>query len=224
MGNWIRYVIVKCIYIVLLFVVADSYANNNSDTAQEQAKAVVESLKNLEAAREHAREKELRLLPELIASGERGNVIAQLKLSQFYSRGQMKDSIEAMKWLTMAAEQDNPMALWLMGSQYKMGEHVLQSNSRAIHWYKKSVKQKKDPSVMYSLASVYEDEQDYVMAIYWHERSANLGFKPSQLRLGEIYYRGLGVEADLEVACQWIRKAVENRASNWHLEKTGCVK
>jgi len=71
---------------------------------------------------------------------------------------------------------------------------------------------------------VYEDEQDYVMAIYWHERSANLGFKPSQLRLGEIYYRGLGVEADLEVACQWIRQAVENGASNWHLEKTGCVK
>lgn len=221
MEKWIRRTLVLCAF--LLPSVDNAFANHNIDNVPDQVEKLRESLKRLDTARKRTRERQLKQLPELIASGERGNLRAQLALSQFYDRGKKKDSRAAMKWLKMAANQDNFMALFLMAEQYKRDEHVPQNNSMAIHWYEMAVKQKKDPTVMFRLGLVYEDEHDYAMAVHWFERSANRDFEPAQLRLGDIYYRGKGVKADVELACQWIRQAVQNGAPNWHQKKADCT-
>lgn len=47
----------------------------------------------------------------------------------------------------------------------------------------------------------------YKLAAEWHLKTADKGLSAAQINLGELYKRGLGVEASKEKAAYWYRKS-----------------
>jgi len=68
-----------------------------------------------------------------------------------------------------------------------------------------------NPKAMWFIAQAYifgdGVPEDYEKAMEWLQRSANLGFPDSFLTMGELYFRGLGVESDLQEAWKYFRQA-----------------
>lgn len=70
-----------------------------------------------------------------------------------------------------------------------------------------------DPNELYALGRAYESKkdgkQDYVKAVSYYRRAAELGHIEAQYHLGVAYEFGLGVEINYEKATYWYRKAAE---------------
>ena len=52
-------------------------------------------------------------------------------------------------------------------------------------------------------------EVDMTTAIGWFEKAANMGVKDSQVNLGILYTKGMGVDEDLEQAYKWFAVAAK---------------
>ncbi|MCD8053923.1 MAG: sel1 repeat family protein [Lachnospiraceae bacterium] len=71
-----------------------------------------------------------------------------------------------------------------------------------------------DPGAMFICAKMCEDgkfcPQDYEKALYWYEKSADLGNASAQFNLGNNYFRGKnGVSRDYEKVAFWFEKSAE---------------
>lgn len=56
----------------------------------------------------------------------------------------------------------------------------------------------------------YEGEyfqQDYRKAIEWYQKSASLGYRAAQYKLGYMYEKGEGTRPDCFEAIEWYKKA-----------------
>lgn len=52
-------------------------------------------------------------------------------------------------------------------------------------------------------------EKDYLMALKWYTKAAELGDKDSQIRIAKLYYYCNAIEEDFEKSEYWFRKAIE---------------
>ncbi|MDE6686168.1 MAG: sel1 repeat family protein [Lachnospiraceae bacterium] len=52
-------------------------------------------------------------------------------------------------------------------------------------------------------------EQDYVTAMEWYEKAADLGNMYAMINIGDMYCEGYGVEQDYEMALEWYEKAAD---------------
>ena len=62
------------------------------------------------------------------------------------------------------------------------------------------------PAALYEQAEVSLQAGEAELAAAQHKRAAAAGYLPSQEKLAEFYYQGIGVPKDLELAWQWIQK------------------
>jgi len=96
-----------------------------------------------------------------------------LWLGVFYEAGRdglKRDYVEALKWLSTAAKQDQPDAQVTLGQMYENGEGVPQDYELAAHWYRKAADHTIDLGGAgvgaNSLVQLYQDgyatPQDYV--------------------------------------------------------------
>lgn len=53
----------------------------------------------------------------------------------------MKFDTEAAKWARKAAEQGNPTAQYNLGTLYRDGEGVEQSDAEAVKWFRRAAEQ-----------------------------------------------------------------------------------
>jgi TPR repeat protein len=55
---------------------------------------------------------------------------------------------------------------------------------------------------------------DYVEAMKWFRNAAEQNHEPAQFKLGEMYYRGEGVQRDYVEALKWYRKTADRHYKN----------
>lgn len=67
----------------------------------------------------------------------------------------------------------------------------------------------KDVDALLSFAYAYYDSNDYKNAFDYYSIAAELGNPDAQAILGQMYYRGIGVNRDSVQAAEWFRKAAE---------------
>ena len=69
--------------------------------------------------------------------------------------------------------------------------------------------QQGDAEAQYELGREYEKLKNYQQASYWIAKAAAQGLMEAQCVLGFYYYRGFGVEQNLDEAEKWYLKAAE---------------
>lgn len=62
---------------------------------------------------------------------------------------------------------------------------------------------------MYTIGSEYESKQDYIKAMEYYEKSAELGNITAMNQIGYMYGKGNGVEKDRVKSLEWYEKAAD---------------
>ena len=143
-----------------------------------------------------------------------GNVNAQVQLGVIYLTGDgvTKDDKEALKWLRMAGDQDNPLAERYLAEMYFKGRGVEADNAEAAKWLRLAAAQG-DAESEHNLAVLYEQGlgvmHNVKEAANWMRRSAEQNFAASQQGMGALYENGDGVPEDPVEAAKWYRKAID---------------
>jgi hypothetical protein len=57
-----------------------------------------------------------------------------------------------------------------------------------------------DLTAMLNLGAMYTEEQNYIEAVEWYRKAADLGDEEAMFRVGSMYENGEGVEKDIQKA------------------------
>lgn len=145
-------------------------------------------------------------LREAVAAG---NPDAIFEIGRRYTDGEggERDLTEAVRWYEMAAERGHAPAQYRLGNFYEKGHGVAQDQAMAARWYVMAA-EAGNALAMHNLAvlnamGVIDGDADMQTALGWFEKAAELGVKDSQVNLGILYTKGMGVEEDLVTAYRW---------------------
>ncbi len=78
--------------------------------------------------------------------------------------------------------------------------------------------EKGDKVCQFELCKYYYEERFYNFAFFWAKKSAEQGYGPAMVTLGEFYRLGIGTKIDINLAHKWFKKATskkENKAITW---------
>jgi len=143
-----------------------------------------------------------------------GDAKAQVRLGLIYLTGDgvPKDDPEAMKWLRMAADQDNPVGERYLAEMYFKGRGAPADNMEAAKWLRMSADQG-DAQSEHNLAALYTQglgvPKNMKEAANWMRKAADQNLADAQYALGIFYETGQGVNEDPIEAATWYRKAVD---------------
>ncbi|MFK5977260.1 MAG: peptidoglycan-binding protein [Rhizobiaceae bacterium] len=147
-----------------------------------------------------------------------GNLSALFEIGRIYTDGNgvERDLTEAAKWYRLAAERGHSPAQYRIGNFFEKGHGMVRDIDEAMVWYRLAAKQG-NALAMHNLAVVTamgtkRAKADLGIAAGWFEKAAELGIKDSQVNLGILYTKGLGVEKDLVAAYKWF--GVASRAGD----------
>ena len=127
-----------------------------------------------------------------LKSAHEGNKFAQYSLANlyYYGNGVEKDLSQAFLWYRKSSEQGQPYAPYAVAQMYDKGEYVSQSEETAQRYYK------------VALSGFLELESK-------GQADDNLYYK-----LGAMYKKGLGTEADISKAIDYFKRSAEMNNKN----------
>jgi TPR repeat protein len=163
------------------------------------------------SAQASAKKKTIADLKEIAYAGD---VASQVQLGVIYLTGDgiAKDDVEAMKWLRMAANQDNPLAERYLAEMYFKGRGVPADIDEAAKWLRLAAEQG-DAESEHNLAVLYTQglgvPRNVKEAANWMHKAALQNLAAGQQGMGAFYENGEGVPEDQAEAAMWYRKAVE---------------
>ena len=154
-------------------------------------------------------------IDELRAKAAEGDPASQNSLGVAYRDGEgvAVNRQEAIKWLSLAAEQGDALAQFNLAACYdltvfKDGKDIV----LAEKWYRKAAEQEQ-PLAQFALAEMYRVgdgvPRDYSEAARWYLKAAAHGNTPSYNNLGVLYDEGLGLSQDSVEAAKWYTKAAD---------------
>lgn len=130
------------------------------------------------------------------------------------------DSGEALKWFIKAVEAGNLSAISLVGSLFLSN---LDLPRQAIEWFLRGA-QTGCTQCCYMLAQLYDDPKmpvfDPAEAVKWHlalSKTKRSSAACGMLALARHYRDGSGVPRDMEKACYWLQRLLNNPASPAHI-------
>lgn len=87
-------------------------------------------------------------LSQLMDAGESGDSEAQFELGNRYLNGNgvTQDNFKALRWFTLAAEQENPNAQYNIAVMYLSGIGVIKDPQQAINWFLRAADNGDPPS------------------------------------------------------------------------------
>ena len=117
---------------------------------------------------------------------------------------------EALRLADAAGEV--PTALWVLGQSYEHGLGVEEDTETAIRYYERGCALE-HPGCLHSMGKFYL-HGDYLIGdvekgIAMCLRSAELGFGPAMLTIGDCYHFGEGVPSSMKSAVAWYEKYLE---------------
>lgn len=110
------------------------------------------------------------------------------------------------------SEKNDMKAQYSLGMCYKEGQHVTQSISKAVEWFRKSAEQGFAMAQLELGLCYYEGngvEKSYDDAVKWYRRSAEQGYSYGEHYLGVCYERGEGVPQSDTEAAKWYMSAAK---------------
>jgi hypothetical protein len=157
-----------------------------------------------------------------VVEGRKENTYLEYRIGKMYQYGlgTGENLPETAKWFGMAASKEHKYALYSLGMLYLHGKGVEQDEEKACQLFQRSHK-KSNPYASFELGKLYEagrgTERDMELAEKCY-RVAFLGFlnleKKSRddtlwYRIGMMYLRGIGIEADDKEAEKYLRKSTD---------------
>ena len=145
---------------------------------------------------------------------EHNQVEAQYELGQMYYLGYGfvgRDFKEALRWFQSAAEAGQVNSQYNTAYQYQYGLGVEQNIDAAIEWFEKAAAHGHVLSQVH-VANLYASlhtAAGYEKARYWYEQACKQNGFEAYRKLGDLYFWGLGCQADRAKALRYYRKAVE---------------
>jgi S1-C subfamily serine protease len=159
-----------------------------------------------------------------LKAGEQGHPLAQVMLYWCYATGTgvPKDKVAADMWLKKQgkteldtirpkAERGDALCQYILGLQFRMGEHEPQDDTEAVKWWQKAA----DQDLASAEASLGESylwgqgvAKDSVQAFKWLRKAAEQGDAVGEARLGEMYSHGEGVARNDIEAYKWLSLAL----------------
>jgi len=134
------------------------------------------------------------------------------------------DIATAITSWTKASDGGHPMAAFLMGRLYEVGNGVEKSPQQAFHFYEMAADEGNVQAAV-KVGFVYRDgnkaldiKKDYGKALSYFEKGALQFWPESQYYLADMYRRGLGVEPSRTEGLRWLILAAKKRYAPAHLE------
>lgn len=97
------------------------------------------------------------------------------------------------------AKQGDGEAQSILGWMYYLGLGVEQDESKGLEWVEKAA-QSNNPRLLFGLARILEDLDEYSLAETIYRESAIEGYLPSEFRLAQMIRYGIGHNADKKLA------------------------
>lgn len=121
-------------------------------------------------------------------NAENGEPLDQRLLGMMYWRGEgvSYNPEQAILWLERAAENEDNIAQFFLGSFYRYGSNFCVEED------------------------CYIIKQDYSKALYWFEKSATQDNPDAQLSMAILYMQGQGVTKDFAIGHYWLQLAANN--------------
>ena len=157
------------------------------------------------------------------AKAEKGDAEAQYYIGKVNCDGEFrKDYAQAIKWLTLSADQGYEKAKILLSEIQDIA-----AKQEAFFQEMKTRAQNADAIAQYNLGTCYYSgqgtAQDLVEAVKWFHKAADQGVPLAQFNLGYCYYFGIGVTKDPVEAARWFREAAERDNANAQLNFALCL-
>ena len=114
-----------------------------------------------------------------------------------------------------AANQGNPVALYELGSRYRLGVDGVEKNeTKAIELYKEVLKYQNNREAFYHIGYMLADgvlgEQHEKECLKYYEAACEMGSSRAATQLGILYEHGISyIEQDLERAVDYYDKAIK---------------
>jgi hypothetical protein len=151
-------------------------------------------------------------------AAEQGFPNAQFKMGVMYGLGLgglHSSRSEAIKWYRKAAEQGNPEGQYWLANNINYGNN---NKEEALKWYRKSAERGYLRAQIamgdYYNCSYCDYDVNHSEAAKWYLLAAEQGSGYAQHKLGQKYFKGLGVSQDYEEAAKWYKKAFEQGDTN----------
>ena len=108
------------------------------------------------------------------------------------------------------------MSMIEAGDYYQEGRVTKADYRKALEWYQMGVDKFRSPQAMDRIGHIYLEggngvPQNMALARQWFEKGAAAGGSEAMRSLADIYFRGLGVDSDYQLAKQWEKKADDTR-------------
>lgn len=145
------------------------------------------------------------------------------------------DQSRGLEWLTTAADNDEPGALYDLAVLYNNGD-IVEPDNLKCYQYAERAAEKGVATAMSSIGDWYQKgydgiiEPDQHKAFDWYLLAAEKGDVDSMCEIGEYYQYGKGVvEPDTDKMIEWYRKAAEyaypypNNTNLWAQRKLGII-
>ena len=142
-------------------------------------------------------------------SAELGYGPSQVSLGYFLETGQLTagSQSQAVDWYRKAANQDDPLAEYLLGRSYFLGGGIQQDVNSAQKWLKPAADQG-NPFAAYFLGRIMAD-RDYTKAPALYKAAADQGLPQAQYYYAKALKDGRGVELDRFSAYVWFVIALD---------------
>lgn len=144
-----------------------------------------------------------------------GDMYAAVELFKLYTEGEHleKNVDEGIRWLTLAAENNNGRAQYEMGKLYFFDKGIFErDDAKAYMWFKRSADNNYPYAGHYVAqchiagAGVPEDQKKGFELFL---ENANVGVPESQEKVAFCYMFGVGVEKNPQKAFYWYRRAAD---------------
>lgn len=145
----------------------------------------------------------------------------EFRIAEMYLRGiGVEQNIdEAVKWLTLCCEKENPRAQFELAALYQKGESIQRDEEKAQTLYSAALagfvnEEKNTPaaSIEYRIASMfakgYGTDQDAEKSFRWYKQAADNGHAHAAYCAAQACYTGTGTEQDYAESVKWYEKAV----------------
>jgi uncharacterized protein len=118
------------------------------------------------------------------------------------------DYKKAFFYLSKGTEKNDLNCLDSLGDMYYWGLYVDEDKEKAFSLYFKSIEEG-NIALYYKVGKLYEEDNNFEMALLNYLKGHNNGDLKSTQRLGIIYYNGEGVEMDKKKALYYMKLATE---------------
>lgn len=152
------------------------------------------------------------VMNELLRKAQLGDMKAQEELGKKYLTGSgvPQDYAAAAKWLSQSAEKGSAEAAYQMALIHTQGLGVPKDELAAVPWLRRSAKAGFEPAWKI-LQDKFEDGtlSPDPLELKRLEDLAGKGNAAAQRIVGEAYYRGKGVQKDVQQAEAWLKKSAD---------------